>query len=424
MYLTLSSLLFLGSRLGVGVRQIFACATCVLPVIAYAGTCAGTFPPSNPDSVYVVNGNGTVTDTQSGLMWKVCSEGQTWQQGTCTGEAIGAQWANALMTAEASTFASQSGWRIPNLKELRSLVEECRTLPSINDAIFPATPNAPYWSSSPRGLDFAWLVGFNEGGANLDRLSSNLRVRLVRGGFSANNLVAVTPIQSANGIINPTNVQNITLGAIATFAAAPSVGYVAVWGGTCSGSASLDNISFITNAVTANCTVTASFEPMDQRDLINRYRIYIPSARGHLYTTDQNEYIFLTTTYPALYTAEGFSHRIQKTAITKQGQTAVPYYRLFIKTIGQHFWTTDPVEYSLLRQQTEYFSDNGIDGYIFLRPGVLGTIPLYRLVFFNTALHVWTVNENEFRGLRSRGWVAEGVPGNPSGVTGYVYPPR
>ena len=155
---------------------------------------------------------------------------------------------------------------------------------------------------------------------------------------------------------------------------------------------------------------------------INRYRIYIPTARGHLYTTDANEYNYLTTNFPALYQGEGIAHQVFKTAATREGQTAVAFYRLFIKTIGQHFWTTDANEYNVLRAQTQFFADDGVDSYIFLRPGVIGTIPLYRLVLANTALHVWTTDANEFNYLRNNGWVAEGEPGNPIGVIGYVFP--
>ncbi len=157
--------------------------------------------------------------------------------------------------------------------------------------------------------------------------------------------------------------------------------------------------------------------------LANRYRLYVRSGRGHLYTTDLNEYEVLPRIAPENFVPEGIAHKVFKQPITLNGQAAVPYYRLFIKTIGQHFWTTDANEYNVLRAQTAFFADDGIDSYIFLQPGVSGTIPLYRLVLANTPLHVWTTDQNEFNVLSTRGWIPEGSPGNESGVTGYVFPP-
>ncbi len=152
-----------------------------------------TIPASNPDSVYVDHGDGTASDTRSGLMWKRCAEGQTWNGATCTGSSAGTvNWNAALSQAVSSGFAGHSDWRLPNIKELRSLVEECRVKPSINDAIFPATPSAYFWSASPNAVNssYAWYLSFDYGSVNSDgiRILGNYhvdgRVRLVRGGAS------------------------------------------------------------------------------------------------------------------------------------------------------------------------------------------------------------------------------------------------
>ncbi len=75
-------------------------------------------------------------------MWKQCAEGLSGT--TCqTGSAHTFTWANALVYAEASTFANHADWRLPNVKELSTLVEDCRTSPAINTLRFPNTPGAP-----------------------------------------------------------------------------------------------------------------------------------------------------------------------------------------------------------------------------------------------------------------------------------------
>ena len=155
---------------------------------------------------------------------------------------------------------------------------------------------------------------------------------------------------------------------------------------------------------------------------VNRYRINIPSTGGHLYTTDENEYKQLTTNAPTIYLPEGIDHKIFKAAVVSGGQTAIPFFRLYINSVRQHFWTSDRNEYLTLRENRDVFSDDGIDGYLFPNAGAPGSVPLYRLVLNNTAIHHWTTDANEFNFLRVRGWTAEGAPNNPLGVTGYVMP--
>lgn len=171
----------------------FAAVACALLLssAAMSSTCHSNIPPSNPDSAYLVHGDGTATDARTGLMWKVCAEGQTWGPAACIGMATGKTWATALSDAESHVFAGHTDWRLPNLKELRSLVEECVHGPSINQTVFPSAPSFDYWSGSPLASvsNSAWSVRFDYGlpGSNI-RTSSNV-VRLVRGGQSFGNLV-------------------------------------------------------------------------------------------------------------------------------------------------------------------------------------------------------------------------------------------
>ena len=156
------------------------------PGISQAVQCQNNLSPSNPNAVYQDHGNGTVTDTRTGLMWKQCSEGQNWHLGTCSGTSSPFTWSQALARAEAATFAGYADWRVPNVKELSSLVEDCRAEPAINDALFPSAPSSHFWSASPDAVayrsDLAWSVFFNDGYAYSLHRSYSYHVRLVRGG--------------------------------------------------------------------------------------------------------------------------------------------------------------------------------------------------------------------------------------------------
>lgn len=149
-----------------------------------AQTCNTHIPETNPSSIYEVHGNGTVTDTRTGLMWKQCLEGQTGAD--CSGSSpTSIRWAEALEHAESHSFAGYSDWRLPNSKELESLVEHRCVQPAINEGVFPNAPSSPVWSGSPSAdfLRYVWVVNFLDGVVDeyYDR-RSNSRIRLVRTG--------------------------------------------------------------------------------------------------------------------------------------------------------------------------------------------------------------------------------------------------
>jgi hypothetical protein len=136
---------------------------------------------------------GVVVHKKTSLMWKICSEGQTYNSGThsCTGTATTMNWATALETAKnfaSAGFAGFNDWRLPNVKELRSIIEYRCYNPAINLAIFPDTSTAAYWSSSPVVADalnnYSELIDFNTGetyfGPAAQRNDPSHVIRLVR----------------------------------------------------------------------------------------------------------------------------------------------------------------------------------------------------------------------------------------------------
>ena len=119
-----------------------------------------------------------VTDGKTDLVWRRCSEGQTWSGSTCTGTAAAYTYEQALAQAKAQT--GTAGWRLPNVKELTSIADSTRTNPAIDPAAFPAMPSNYYWSSTPYAGDSrnAWYVNFYDG--SVGNRDGNFHVRLVR----------------------------------------------------------------------------------------------------------------------------------------------------------------------------------------------------------------------------------------------------
>lgn len=145
---------------------------------AVGQTCKDTIPASTPTDRFVINGE-EVTDTVTGLIWQRCSLGQS--GANCEqGSAMSYTWSGALQAAQ----AQGQSWRLPNLKELRSIVEEKCYNPAINLDVFPGTPSSDFWSASPGayGSGGAWYVGFYYGGSGYYGKGSSARVRLVRAG--------------------------------------------------------------------------------------------------------------------------------------------------------------------------------------------------------------------------------------------------
>jgi Protein of unknown function (DUF1566) len=126
-----------------------------------------------------------VTDSLFRLTWRRCVEGMVWSGTSCTGTPGSFNHNQAFAHAQ-----SQSGWRLPNVKELASVVDETRQIPAIDPVAFPGTPAESHWSSTPQAgfPGLAWFVSFYDGfvsdylGAlNRNALGRNVvRVRLVR----------------------------------------------------------------------------------------------------------------------------------------------------------------------------------------------------------------------------------------------------
>jgi len=146
---------------------------------------------------YVDNGNGTITDKNTGLVWEQKVAGSSCLH--CVNDTY--VWSNsstpganrtiwdwlADVNAEGGTgLAGKRDWRIPNVKELQSIVDYEVLNPSI-DPIFGPTAPSFYWSSTT-GADFpgfpvnAWGVFFFVGDSFDTGKSGFAHVRAVRGG--------------------------------------------------------------------------------------------------------------------------------------------------------------------------------------------------------------------------------------------------
>jgi hypothetical protein len=112
---------------------------------------------------YLVNGDGTVTDTVTGLLWQ-----QAVSSNPCPaddgGYPSGCRWSDAQKYCASLNLGSDAGtWRLPAMPELFSLVEPWST-PTIDSSAFPGTPQQPFWTSTAAFMNAdAFVVYFNSG---------------------------------------------------------------------------------------------------------------------------------------------------------------------------------------------------------------------------------------------------------------------
>lgn len=139
---------------------------------------------STPTFRFSINEDGTISDGRTGLMWKQCNEGLT---GTnCSeGTLVSVGWNLALQQAQTANsgggFANYDDWRLPNIKELASIMESMCRNPALNLAIFPGNAGRSVWSSSPGAMsDRAWIGHFDAGIVYWSLRTDSHGVHLVR----------------------------------------------------------------------------------------------------------------------------------------------------------------------------------------------------------------------------------------------------
>ena len=153
-------------------------------------SCDGTRLPSGDGtdtSQFAVSADGlTVTDTITGLVWQRDGSGM---RAGCNGSGgLICTWAQAKTYCASLTLGGLSGWRLPAVKELSTIldltvVEDPTSVsPTIDLAAFPNTPSDYFWTSSPHAGSSgqAWVVYFNSGGSDYYDVAFKYRARCVR----------------------------------------------------------------------------------------------------------------------------------------------------------------------------------------------------------------------------------------------------
>jgi len=168
-----------------------------IATIACAGTGQDGEIQAGATLSYTDNGDGTITDNNTGLMWEKKSD-----DGTINDKATSPTWADAFAVHIAGLnggagFAGYTDWRLPNVKELQGILNFENVGPAVSSAFntgcaasctvltCSCTSEYYYWSSTTYAgyPAYAWVVSFNDGEVSVFDKTLNLLVRAVRGGL-------------------------------------------------------------------------------------------------------------------------------------------------------------------------------------------------------------------------------------------------
>jgi hypothetical protein len=205
------------------------------PTVSYGGTASFTLTPATGYYVASVTGD---TCTPTGA-----TTGGTWTATNIT--------ANCTVTA---SFAINTYTITASAPGGNGAIST--TTPTVSyggTASFMLTPTTGYHVASATG-DTCTPTGAATGGT---WAATNITANCTVTASFAINTYTVTPSAGVNGMISPNAPQTANYNATTAFTVTPSTGYTASVGGTCGGT--LVGTTYTTNAVTANCTVIATF---------------------------------------------------------------------------------------------------------------------------------------------------------------------
>ena len=165
---TLSSFSFLAWRVGFTYGHVDTASK----TAHHLTRCVRSSRPTGP--VFQDNNDSTVTDLATGL---------TWQQGDdSNGRTFPEAHSYCANNLNNLRLGNKSDWRLPNIKELASIVDYRERLPAIDEVMSTVAANSSYWSDTRYQPEYgkAWRVNIGAGNVDPVNWTNYHQVRCVR----------------------------------------------------------------------------------------------------------------------------------------------------------------------------------------------------------------------------------------------------
>jgi len=213
-----------------------------------------------PETRFTVNGDQTATDQLTGLVWP--SDAGTPTVGSCGGGIL--SWASAMAYVgclNTSQYLGHNDWRLPNRKELRSLLSYGDSQPALAAGHPFSAVSGYYWSSTGKSGDPTTSLAVNLAFADQSE-------------FKSDNLFAVLPVRGGQNIaadkgyldfgtpdlntavvnrtVNVTNRGSVILTVGSATLSGPDATMFAIGPNSCNGASLQPG---------GSCSVTVSFDP-------------------------------------------------------------------------------------------------------------------------------------------------------------------
>ena len=123
-------------------------------------------------------GNGMVRDNLTGLCWQKVSISDSFT------------WEEALHFAASFSLGGRADWRLPNIKELQSIVDVNHIVPAVDTGFFKNMSGHRYWSSTtlPNMTNKAWYLDADPGLTTYEFKTAHISVLLVRTSTASDGL--------------------------------------------------------------------------------------------------------------------------------------------------------------------------------------------------------------------------------------------
>lgn len=135
---------------------------------------------TRPTPRFLDNGDGTVTDNLTGLMWTQNANLNSTRP-----------WSDALSDVNTLNLGGHEDWRLPNRKEFISLMDYAESNPALpaGHPFLNVQTGTSYWTSSTTALNtaFAWLSSLRAGTLGYTNKTSSYYVWAVRGKLAPPN---------------------------------------------------------------------------------------------------------------------------------------------------------------------------------------------------------------------------------------------